>query len=134
MSKRFHQVHIHLVWATAGRAPLLTTAVNQWLWPALAECARAVGSGFVVVGGVEDHVHVLCELPLTVSIAEMVRRLKGSSGHLLRSKCGLDATWQEGYGVFAVSRDNLPAVETYVRHQEQHHAGRDLQPEFEAFA
>ena len=131
MGKHFQQLHVHLVWATVGRAPILTAEVALWLWPTIAESARAVGSGFVVVGGVADHVHVLTELPVTVSVSDLVRRLKGASSRLLNTKGVASAGWQEGYGVFAVGRDHLGVVEAYVRNQDQHHASQNLRNEFE---
>ena len=72
MGKTFHRLHVHLVWATKSRAPILSDEVQGWLLPALAEKARALGSGYVVVGGVADHVHVLAQFDAAYSIASVV--------------------------------------------------------------
>ena len=122
MTKQNNQVYIHLVWSTAERQQALTSEVQVWLWPALAECARGVGSGFVVVGGTDDHIHVLTQLPVATSIAEVVRRLKGASSRFAHQRGLADFAWQEGYAAFSVSFDQLPALEQYIRNQAQHHA------------
>ncbi len=120
-SKSFQQVDVHLRWAAAGRVPMLTPVMRGWLWPAMAESARSVGCHRVVVGGYNDHVHLVVALPMTVAIAELVRRLQGASVRLLHLKGLACARWQEGYTALAVSRDRLAAVEAYIHGQEQHH-------------
>ena len=82
MRHQYVSLHVHLVWAVNQRQPLVSVEVQAWMWPLLAQKARDLGSQFVVVGGVEDHVHVLTELPATVSVAELVRRLKGASSKI----------------------------------------------------
>ena len=51
-------LYVHLVWSTWDREPVVTTEVQQWLWPMLGEEARRLGCAWAVVGGVEDHVHM----------------------------------------------------------------------------
>ena len=110
---------------------MLVSAVTQWLWPALAEAARSVGCGYVVIGGMPDHVHALVALPMAVTVAEVVRRLKGASSRLLHLRGLPDFAWQEGYGAFSVSRDHLPVVEAYIRNQLAHHGGGTIQNDWE---
>ena len=129
--KQFQQVHVHLVYATANRVPVLTREVCDWLWPALAESARSVGCNYVVVGGVADHVHVLVALPMAVAVAEVIRRLKGASSRLLHLRGLAEFAWQEGYGAFSASRDHLAIVEAYVRNQPTHHLDNTTQNHLE---
>ncbi|MFQ5412237.1 MAG: hypothetical protein ACE5EC_08055 [Phycisphaerae bacterium] len=37
--------------------------------------------------------------------------------------------WQEGYGVFSVSKSAEPDVKSYFEHQAEHHKKRDFQEE-----
>ena len=114
--------------------PRIDADVQAWLWPAVATGVRRLGSGFVVVGGVADHVHVLADLPPTVALAEFVQRLKGSSSHLAGRK-GADAfRWQEGYAAFGVSHGDLGKVEAYFRQQATHHAHQTVQADWELSA
>ena len=110
-------LHVHLVWTTKLRASTIESVVQAWMWQALAEKCRDVGSQFVVVGGMPDHVHVLTQLPPTVSVAELARRLKGASSRIAHLK-GLDVfAWEEVYGASSVSAEQFAAVARYVRDQ-----------------
>ena len=55
-----------------------------------------------IIGGVEDHVHLLSTLSRTCGAAEMVKEVKrGSSLWLKTQGPGLrDFAWQNGYGIF----------------------------------
>ncbi len=74
----------------------------------------------LAIGGIEDHVHCLLELPPTMTVPEAVNKLKSnSSGWMKRQK--IKFAWQEGYSSFAVSASLLPRVRQYVLNQERHH-------------
>ena len=133
MGKSFHSVPVHLAWATALRRALLVDGVQVWLWPMLADKAAELGSTFTVVGGMPDHVHVLMELPVTMSIAEVVRRLKGASSRIAHLRGMTEFSWQEGYGVFAIGRSDLDRVAAYIRRQRERHGADDIWAELEEF-
>ena len=105
--------------------------VQAWLWPALAEQARSLGCAWAAVGGVEDHVHVLCALPTTRTVADLVRHLKGWTSRAANLARPDSLRWQGGYGAFSVSPRDLPAVEAYVRNQPMHHKTANLRKAWE---
>ena len=41
--------------------------------------------------------------------------------------------WQDGYGVFSVSRSNVPQVVKYIQNQREHHRVRTFQEEYLLF-
>jgi REP element-mobilizing transposase RayT len=117
------RVFVHLVWATRFRRRSITAAVRPRLYACMqAECAR-LGLELVAIGGVEDHVHLLVRLPTTVAIAEAVRRIKGSSSHLVNHEIAPRPRfrWQGGYAAFSVSERYVPRVRGYILNQEAHH-------------
>ncbi len=84
----------------------------------------------LAIGGVEGHVHVLVRIPTTVSVAGLVKQIKGSSSHLVTHRLGGRETfkWQGGYGAFTVSKENVPAVRRYVLRQKEHHRAGEMDP------
>ncbi len=86
----------------------------------------------IVVGGVEDHVHLLCALSRTQSVAEVVKEVKrGSSLWIKTKKAELeDFAWQNGYGVFSVGFSQIESVQSYITGQEKHHKKISFQDEF----
>jgi len=41
--------------------------------------------------------------------------------------------WQAGYGAFAVSESNVPAVREYIAGQQDHHRKKSFQEEYRTF-
>ena len=54
--------------------------------PTLAATANHLGYPSMSVGGVADHVHVVCGLNRTLSVATLVAKLKVSSNQVLKGK------------------------------------------------
>ena len=71
-------------------------------------------------------------MPTTVSMAMLMKQVKGVSSSLLRDLFpNLRFQWAQGYGVFAVSRSHLPRVIAYVENQKTRHAQKLLWDEWE---
>src|SRR5204862_7115082 len=56
---------MHCVWATKERRRLIKFELQSRLWPYVGGIARANKMTAAVVGGVDDHVHVLLSIPST---------------------------------------------------------------------
>lgn len=117
---RRQELFVHLVWSTWDREPVLTPEVQEWLWSMLGDEARRSGCAWSVVGGVEDHVHVLCAFPTTLAVATLVQQLKGASARFAAAR-GAGLHWKRGYAAFSVSPGAVGTVEAYVRNQAAHH-------------
>jgi REP element-mobilizing transposase RayT len=72
-------------------------------------------------------------LPAVVSVADVVRHIKGSSTHLITQEIAKDQffKWQGAYAAFSVSIADLPRVSEYIAHQREHHAAGSLIAEWE---
>jgi REP element-mobilizing transposase RayT len=83
------------------------------------------------VGGVEDHVHLLCRQARTISLAEWVKELKRvSSIWVKKQDAKLRAfQWQAGYGAFSVSQSQSARVQRYIAGQAVHHRKMTFQDE-----
>jgi REP element-mobilizing transposase RayT len=122
MREPFTKLYLHVTWATWNREPLIT----PWLMEAIDHCIRAecikLRANVEAFGGVQDHVHLLVRFPTTVSVAELVKQVKGSSSHLVSRRLNVAFKWQGGYGAFTVSHYHLDKVRDYVLRQPEHHA------------
>ena len=77
-----------------------------------------------IVGGVEDHVHLLVSMRPMHRISDVLRDLKKDSTNWVRANFDRSFIWQEGYSVFTVSPSNLKGVRNYIANQKSHHAKR----------
>ena len=86
----------------------------------------------IIVGGSDDHVHLLARQCRTISLAEWVKELKRGSSIWVKTKganYGL-FEWQAGYGGFSVSQSQCSAVQQYIATQAVHHQRLSFQEEF----
>jgi REP element-mobilizing transposase RayT len=132
MPQSLSAVYIHVVFSTKDRRPeFRDTALREALHTYLGGIAKQLESAPILIGGVEDHVHLLLCLGHSISQAELVKELKRVSNVWLKEqgKVVTDFQWQNGYGAFSVSHSNLPAVRKYIAGQEEHHRKMTFQDE-----
>ena len=87
-----------------------------------------------MVGGMEDHVHILLSLPSSLSLAQAMREVKSASSRWMHETCNLKSfEWQEGCGAFSIGTTQIAATLAYIAGQAEHHKKHDFQAEFIAF-
>jgi REP element-mobilizing transposase RayT len=89
----------------------------------------------ITVGGVADHVHLLCRLSRRRSLADLLEEVKRGSSKWVKTKGGIVTkfSWQNGYGAFSVGQSEVGRVRIYIEGQEEHHRKKTFQEEFRAF-
>ena len=134
MSQSLARLHVHLVFSTKQRMPLLHDAVREALHRYMAVVLADLGCPPTLINSVEDHVHVLFELSRTISVSAVVEAVKKSSSKWIKTQGAefADFAWQAGYGAFAVSESNVLAVRDYVADQREHHRSWSFQDEYRA--
>jgi putative transposase len=126
MSHTYVVVLVHCVFSTKGRRNLISTEVQPRLWSFVGGIARKNGFKALVVGGTEDHLHVLLSLPAAIPLAKAVQALKGASSHWMNETFHNRFAWQEGYGAFTVSISQKSATISYIQGQAEHHRKRNF--------
>ncbi len=129
MSHTFSKNHHHIVFSTAGRRKTLTKHIQRKAWAYLAGICRNHGMFVQSIGGTDDHVHLLIELPPTLAVSKAVLLIKANSSKWLNEQ-GRGFAWQKGYAVFSVSASVLQAVVRYIDNQEAHHRKMSFEQEF----
>jgi putative transposase len=79
MPHSYTSIMVHVVFSTKDRKPHLHTALEERLYPYLGGILRELGGKLFTVNGVEDHLHLLAAMTATMSVAEVVGKIKGSS-------------------------------------------------------
>jgi len=127
------QIYLHITFSTKGRRPFLQDReLRDQTHAYLAGACRNLDSPSLIVGGVEDHVHIACRLSKTMAIADLIRELKRESSKWIKTKEPTLAPfhWQNGYGAFSVSPSHVDALKAYIEAQEEHHRRETFQDEF----
>jgi len=132
MANTYTALHYHMVFSTKNRVGHITPEIEQRVWAYLGGVARHHKMTALQVGGVDDHVHALVMAPATLSPSQIAQYLKGDSSKWIHETFQelRDFAWQEGYGVFTVSKSNLESVVSYIQKQREHHQQRTFQEEY----
>lgn len=130
MKKYWHGAHTkhrnmyHLVWLPKYRKKVLQGAVKERLEELFRECA-AVNNWEIQELNIQlDHVHMVIQLPPSISVSKAVQFFKGASSNLIRKELpevkkflwGKDF-WSDGYFSETVGHCSEEVILNYVRNQ-----------------
>ena len=89
----------------------------------------------VCIGGVADHVHILCTLPKTMALSDFVRSIKANSSRWIKTLGSHYAgfEWQTGYGAFSVSPSVIDKTIDYINNQAEHHKTVSFSDEYKLY-
>jgi putative transposase len=131
MANTYTHLTYHCVWSTKNRKALILPKVESQIWAIVAETAKTHGMFVKKANGIENHIHVLIEIPKTLSVSEAMKRLKGGSSNAIQQS-GLinkEFAWQIGYAAFTVSKSAVPDVSRYISDQRDHHRTKTFEEE-----
>ena len=135
MPQSLSAVYIHLVFSTKERRPFLRDRdVRDALHRQVGGISKTLDCSPIIVGGTEDHIHLLARFGRTITQADWVKELKRVSNLWLKEqgRTYADFQWQGGYADFSVSPSNLERVKKYIANQEEHHRKVTFQDELRA--
>ncbi len=131
MSQSLAQIYLHLVFSTKNRAPLLR-GLEEKIHAYIVGACNNLDSPALIVGGVEDHVHIFCRQSKNIALKTLVAEIKRESSKWIKTQGSKfeQFYWQGGYGAFSVSPSHVNALKTYISNQREHHAQFSFQEEF----
>ena len=135
MPQSFTCLHVHFIFSTKDRVPLITSDLQPRLFEYIGGIFRAEKSRLVAAGGMPDHVHLLASLSKELAVSDAMRIVKANSSGWIHDQFPdkRHFGWQAGYGAFAVSYSNLESVKQYIARQAEHHRVKTFQEEFIEF-
>ena len=133
MSQSLAQLYTHIVFSTKNRENFLrdpSLRANTFAY--LASTCQALNSPTLIVGGVADHVHILCMLSRKHTLIDFMKELKRESSKWVKKQDPelKNFYWQGGYGAFSISPSHINALRAYIARQENHHRKETFKEEF----
>jgi len=86
MSQSLTKIYIHIVFSTKNRKPFISESVEQELFAYMASVLKAWESPALKIGGVSDHVHILCIQSKNVATSKLLEEVKKSSSKWIKTK------------------------------------------------
>ena len=133
MSQSLSNILIHIIFSTKDRVPFLKDPdIRSQMHAQLGGTSKSLNCPTLIVGGVEDHIHLLARESRTITLSDWVKELKRVTSLWIKEKSPQFQTfaWQAGYGAFSVSQSQSGKVFNYIQEQEAHHRKQDFKTEF----
>ena len=133
MSVSLARNYVHFIFSTKERQPFLSQMpIRNEMHKYIGGVCNELNCQSLVVGGVADHVHILCMLSKNISASEFIGKVKSSSSKWIKHKGAImeNFSWQRGYGLFSVSPSHVESLISYIAGQEAHHRSETFQDEF----
>jgi REP element-mobilizing transposase RayT len=111
---------------------MISPSFEKQLWAYMTGVSKEINVDPIIINGMEDHVHFLASLPATITLADVIKKVKAVSS-LWVSRTFEDMTdfeWQVGYGAFSISHYDLQKTIQYIKHQKEHHNSYSFEQEY----
>ena len=119
----FTRFTYHIVFATHQREYTIPIEYEKELYSIIHHIIKKNNGHLYRINGMPDHIHILVDIPSSISVSNFVRAIKRESSFLLNenNKFPKWNGWQEGYGAFTYSVKDIPSVKQYIINQKEHH-------------
>ncbi|HLN52247.1 MAG TPA: IS200/IS605 family transposase [Lentimicrobium sp.] len=127
--------YLHIVFSTKNRKPIISPDVQLQLHNYLGGICNNLDCQVIIVGGYNNHIHILCMLSKKIALVKLIEELKSHSSKWMKSKGEENRNfyWQDGYGAFSVNPSEIDRVINYIANQYEHHTIKTFEEEYLAF-
>ncbi|GAB4132428.1 MAG: IS200/IS605 family transposase [Bacteroidia bacterium] len=128
----YTQIIYQIVFSTKYRLKVLTTPHRHQLFDFIGGILKNKRCFIYCINGVEEHIHIVCNLHPSVSLASLVKDIKlASSAFIYENKLfsGFEG-WQTGYRAFTYTIKEKERLIAYVKNQAQHHKRKLFKEEY----
>ena len=132
MPNTYTKIFIQIVFAVRGRQNLIRKENREELHKYITGIVSNKGQKLLAIFCMPDHVHVLVGMKGDVSVSDIARDIKANSSRFINEKGWIKGkfNWQEGFGAFSYSENDLNRIVNYILNQEEHHTKRSFQNEY----
>ena len=128
----YRQILYHLTFHTKNSEKVLHNSGNEELFKYIWGVIKNKKCRLYRINGVEDHIHIVCDLHPLIALADLVKDIKVSSSIWIKARgiYPLFSNWAESYGAFTLSIREKDTIIKYVMNQQEHHKRENFREEF----
>lgn len=132
MANTYSQCFYHIVFSTKERVKFISPDIEQRVWAYIGGILKNHDMTAIIVGGIEDHIHVLVLAKPSMAPSQIAKLIKGESSKWIHIEFPHLAkfSWQDGYAVFTVNKSIVPSVVDYIKRQREHHSSKTFEIEY----
>jgi REP element-mobilizing transposase RayT len=130
MAHTYTNLLSHALFSTKDRQSLVRPETKSDFYAYMGGIITHLKGKPVLINGPKDHVHLLFVLPASLSLSDLMEKLKANSSKWANEHWpGRRFSWQTGYTAFSVSQSKLEEVKAYISRQDEHHRKRTYREE-----
>ena len=135
MAQSLCKIYLHIIFHVKTTSPQIAEDHLERVFGYIGQLINTTGCQVLRVGGMPDHIHVVCLLSKQETIAHLVEEIKRNSSRWLKTVAPIyeHFAWQGGYAAFSISQSIVEKTIEYVSHQKEHHKKISFQEEYEKF-
>jgi REP element-mobilizing transposase RayT len=135
MPGTYSKINIQIVFAVKFRQCLIHPSWETELHKYITGIVTNKGQKMLAINGMPDHIHILIGMRPSCCLSDLVREIKKASTDFVNSQdySKNKFQWQEGFGAFSYSENDLQRVINYVLNQKEHHKKKSFRAEYKAF-
>jgi putative transposase len=127
----YRQILYHLVFRTKDSRKTLVQEHSSELYAYLMGFIRNKNCFLYRINGMEDHLHILCDLHPTIALADYMRDIKASSSIWLKQSGKFPdfKGWADGYAALTYGCKDKEMIVNYIKNQQEHHKKESFEDE-----
>jgi putative transposase len=132
MAQSLANLLIHIIFSTKHRQPHIVPEFEHRLHQYITSVCHSLDSPVIYIGGMPDHIHILLSLSRTITVSELISKIKSNSSRWIKTidpQCK-DFSWQKGFGAFSLGESSRNNAIKYIANQKKHHATMSFQEEY----
>lgn len=135
MPHSFTKLWVHLVFSTKVRQPLISSEIETRIFNHMRIQFSEMKCWIKAINAMPDHIHILYLQSPDISVADVVKQVKGNTSHWINQQELLPKkfAWQTGYSSFSVSESQVDRVIRYIENQKEHHRSKSFAVEYDEF-
>ena len=122
----------HIVFSTKNRYPSICQENERVLYNILYNLMLKEGAHVMRIGGMPDHIHILADIPATLSPAKFIQKIKQESSFIIANSPEFPQWngWENGYAAFSYSISDIDVIRAYISNQKEHHKKISFREEY----
>jgi putative transposase len=127
----YRQILYHLVFRTKCSRRSLVPEHSRELYAYIMGVIKGNGCFLYRINGMEDHLHILCDLHPSVALADLVRDVKVSSSGWMKESGKFPGFtgWSSGYAALTYAWRDQGMIANYIKNQQEHHRKKTYEAE-----
>ncbi|HEY9220444.1 MAG TPA: IS200/IS605 family transposase [Lutibacter sp.] len=132
MPNTYSQIYIQIVFTVKGRQNLIDKKYKEELQKFISGIVHKRQQKLLAIYAMPDHIHILVGIKPNIAISDLVRDIKAGSSKFINDNRWINGkfNWQEGFGAFSYSRNQIDNVIKYIANQEEHHKKTSFKEEY----